>query len=148
MYRTKYAILHHSRTDTNVYIGIGSTCTCMCKSHFKPRCLKPPGLYLCTPEPGRPGCVIFIRNGVNGDVNPVAISQKVTKNLPVSFFLSHTGVQTHSFHQSSGSSVGRAPRYKSHGRTYGFESNCWQEFFILYFVVFGALLAGRLVPYK
>ena len=32
MYKTKYAILHHSRTYTNIYIGIGSTC--MYKCHF------------------------------------------------------------------------------------------------------------------
>ena len=32
MYKTKYAVLHHSGTYTNVYIGIGSTC--MYKRHF------------------------------------------------------------------------------------------------------------------
>ena len=32
MYKTKYALLHLSRTYTNVYIGMGSTC--MYKAHF------------------------------------------------------------------------------------------------------------------
>ena len=43
-------------------------------------------------------------------------------------------------------SVSRAPDFKSQGC--GFESHCGQEFFILYFVAFDALLAGRLVPCK
>ena len=43
-------------------------------------------VYLCTPEPGRPGCVISIQKFVNGDAYPVVFSQKVTKNLPVSFY--------------------------------------------------------------
>ena len=30
MYKTKYVLLHHSRTYTNVYIGIGSTCMFKC----------------------------------------------------------------------------------------------------------------------
>ena len=30
-------------------------------SYFKPRCWKPPGHYLCTPEPGRLGRVISIK---------------------------------------------------------------------------------------
>ena len=38
------------------------------------------------PEPGRLGCVISIEIGVKSDAYPVAISQKVTKNLPVSFY--------------------------------------------------------------
>ena len=46
---------------------------------IKPRCLKPPGQYLCITEPGRLGCVISIEIGVDSDVYPVAISQKVTK---------------------------------------------------------------------
>ena len=55
---------------------------------FKPKYLKPPGHYLCTHEPGRLGCVISIQKGiisiqkgVNGDAYPVAISQKVMKNI-------------------------------------------------------------------
>ena len=56
----------------------------MCQ--VKPQCLKPPGHNLCTPEPGRLGCVISKQKGVNGDASPVAISQKATKNLPVSFY--------------------------------------------------------------
>ena len=60
--------------------------TCILLSEFKTRCWEPPGRYLCIPEPGRPGCVISIEIGVKGDVYPVAISQKVTKNLPVSFY--------------------------------------------------------------
>ena len=50
--------------------------------------MKPPGHYLCTHEPGRLGCVISIQKGVisiqkgmNGDAYPVAISQKVMKNI-------------------------------------------------------------------
>ena len=55
--------------------------------HFVLCNLKPPGHCLCTTEPGRLGCVISIQKGVNGDAYPVAVlvSQKVTKNLPVSF---------------------------------------------------------------
>ena len=55
-------------------------------SIFKPRCGEQPGHYLCTPEKGRLGCPISKQKGVNGDAYPVAISQKVTKNLPVSFY--------------------------------------------------------------
>ena len=58
---------------------------------FKAWCLKPPGHYLCAPEPGRPDCVISIHIGVNGDAYPVAVSQKVTKNLPVSFYSPTSG---------------------------------------------------------
>ena len=58
---------------------------------FKARCWKPPGHYLCIPEPGRPDCVISIHIGVNGDAYPVAISPKVTKNLPVSFYSPTSG---------------------------------------------------------
>ena len=32
MYKTKYALRHHSRTYTNIYIGIGSIC--MYKGHL------------------------------------------------------------------------------------------------------------------
>ena len=69
---------------------------------FKLKCWKLPGHYLCTPEPaaaGRLGCVISIQKGVKSDVYPVAVSQKVTKNLPVSFYsptprfkLKHSGI--------------------------------------------------------
>ena len=31
---------------------------------LKARCWEPPGRYLCTPEPGRPGCIISIEKGV------------------------------------------------------------------------------------
>ena len=31
---------------------------------LKPRCWEPPGRYLCTPEPGRPGCVISMQKGM------------------------------------------------------------------------------------
>ena len=31
---------------------------------LKARCWEPPGHYLCTPEPGTPGCVISIEKGV------------------------------------------------------------------------------------
>ena len=58
---------------------------------LKARCWKPPGHYLCIPEPGRPDCVISIEIGVNGDTYPVAISPKVTKNLPVSFYSPTSG---------------------------------------------------------
>ena len=54
--------------------------------NVKARCWKPPGHYLRTPQPGRPDCVISIEIGVNGDAYPVAVRQKVTKNLPVSFY--------------------------------------------------------------
>ena len=54
--------------------------------YLKARSWKPPGHYLCAPEPGRPDCVISIEIGVNGEANPVAISPTVTKNLPVSFY--------------------------------------------------------------
>ena len=57
----------------------------------KARCLKPPGHHLCIPEPGIPDCVISIKIGVNGDTYPVAVSPKVTKNLPVSFYSPTSG---------------------------------------------------------
>ena len=57
----------------------------------KAQCWKPPGHYLCMPEPGRPDCLISIEIGVNGDAYPVAISPKVTKNLPVSFYSPTSG---------------------------------------------------------
>ena len=72
----------HLKITKNIYKDI-IQCTC---DIVKARCWKPPGRYLCTPEPGRPDCVISIEICVNGDVYPVAISQKVTKNLPVSFY--------------------------------------------------------------
>ena len=53
---------------------------------LKPQCWKPPGHYLCTPEPGRLSCIISIHKDVKSDAYPVAVSQKVTKNLPVSFY--------------------------------------------------------------
>ena len=56
--------------------------------------LKPPGHYLCTPEPGRLGCVISIQKGVNCGAYPVAFSQKVTKNLPVPFYSPTQGFKT------------------------------------------------------
>ena len=55
----------------------------------KPRCWKQPGHYLCTPEPGILGCVISTQKGVKSDAYPVAVSQKVTKNL-LFFFYSPT----------------------------------------------------------
>ena len=58
---------------------------------LKDQCWKLPGHYLCIPEPGRPDCVISIEIGVNGDAYPVAISPKVTKNLPVSFYSTTSG---------------------------------------------------------
>ena len=53
---------------------------------FKPRCWEPPAHYLCTPEPGRLDFVISIQKRVKSDAYPVAICQKVTNNLPVSFY--------------------------------------------------------------
>ena len=63
--------------------------------HLKPRCWEPPSHYLCTPEPGKLDCVISIQKGVNGDAYSVAISQKVTKNLPVSFYSPTPGFKVH-----------------------------------------------------
>ena len=86
MYKTKYSLLHHSRSYSHVYIGIGST------SMYK------------------------------GHLNSTA------------------------FIKAPGSSVGRASGFNTQG--FGFESNCEQDLFILYFVAFDALFAGRLVPYR
>ena len=61
------------------------------KTILKARCWKPPGHYQCIPEPGRPDCVISIEIGVNGEAYPVAISPKVTKNIPVSFYSPTSG---------------------------------------------------------
>ena len=60
-------------------------CEILLVSRFKPRCWEPPGHYLCTPEPGRLGCVISIQKGFKSEAYPVAVSQKVMENLPVSF---------------------------------------------------------------
>ena len=61
---------------------------CVYPLSFKPQ-WKPLSHYLCTPESGRLGCVIAIQKGVKSNAYPVSINQKVTKNLPVSFY-SHT----------------------------------------------------------
>ena len=87
MYKTKYALLHHSRTDTNAYIGIGSTC--MFKGNFD-------------------GTTI-IKTRLAQSVEHWATNPKVVGN---------------------------------------FDSNGEKELFILYFVAFDALQAGRLAPYK
>ena len=34
MYKTEYALFHHSRTYIDVYIGIGNTFTCMYKAQL------------------------------------------------------------------------------------------------------------------
>ena len=44
------------------------------------------------------------------------------------------------------SPASRAQDFRSQGC--GFESHCWQGFFILHFVAFNALLAGQPVPFK
>ena len=63
--------------------------------------MKPLGHYLCAPEPGRLGCVISIEKGVNGDAYPVAVIQKVRKNLPVSFYSPTPGFNvSHKFARS------------------------------------------------
>ena len=62
------------------------TCILRIPTVFKPRCWKPLGHYLYTPEPGRLGCVISIQKGMKSDAYTVSIYQKVTKNLPVSFY--------------------------------------------------------------
>ena len=53
---------------------------------IKARCWEPPGRCLCIHETGRLDCIISKEIGVNGDAYPIAISQKVTKNLPASFY--------------------------------------------------------------
>ena len=55
-------------------------------------CLNP-GVWNCPviPEPGILGFDTSIQKGVNSDVYPVAISQKVTKNLPVFFYSPTSG---------------------------------------------------------
>ena len=87
MSKTKYALLHHPPTYTNVYIGIGSKR--MYKVHF---------------------------NGTAVNLIPsIAIS--------------------------------RTSGFKSQGC--GLECCCGQDLFLIfYFVLFDALLAGRLGPYK
>ena len=67
----------------------------------KPWCWKPPGHYLCIPEPGRLGCIIPIEKGVKGDAYPVAISQKVMKNLPVAFYSPTPGLNFKRFQRRS-----------------------------------------------
>ena len=49
------------------FVVTGGAGTLRTAEILKPRCLKPPGHYICTPEPGRLGCVISIQNGVNCD---------------------------------------------------------------------------------
>ena len=63
----------------------------LCMFLLKAQCWKLPGHYLCISEPGRPDCLISIEIGVNGDAYPVAITPKVTKNLPVSFYSPTSG---------------------------------------------------------
>ena len=57
----------------------------------------------------------------------------------------YKGHLNESFHQSPGSSVCRSSDLTS--QVCEFESHCGQGF-VLYFVAFEELLAGRLVPYK
>ena len=58
---------------------------------LKPGVGNRPVITYATPEPGRLVCVISIEIGVNGDAYPAAVSQKVAKNLPVSFYSPTSG---------------------------------------------------------
>ena len=53
----------HNRNHSNFYAPRMSISLLTWQNKIysiKPRCLEPPGHYLCTTEPGRPGCVISI----------------------------------------------------------------------------------------
>ena len=50
-----------------------------------------PVITYATSEPGRLGCVISIEIDANGAAYPAAVSQKVAKNLPVSFYSPTSG---------------------------------------------------------
>ena len=55
---------------------------------FKPRCWEPPGHYLCTPEPGRPGCVISIEKGVK-PVNATSAEKRLGRKRSFPLYISH-----------------------------------------------------------
>ena len=79
VYRWKLDLLLsvHIQKCYQLYIKLSVHCICIIHDMFivdvsyakysdiKPRCWEPAGHYLCTPEPGRPGCVISIQNVVN-----------------------------------------------------------------------------------
>ena len=62
-----------------------------CYLQLKPGVGNRPVITYAKPEPGRLGCVISIEIGVNGVAYPVAVSQKVVKILPVSFYSPTSG---------------------------------------------------------
>ena len=61
-----------------------------------------PVITYAHPEPGRPDCIISMEIGVNGDAYPVAISQKVAKKLPVSFYSPMPGFKEQQPHPTGG----------------------------------------------
>ena len=61
------------------------------KKTLKPDVGNHPVITYATPEPGGLGCVISIEIGVIGTAYPAAVSQKVAKNLPVSFYSPTSG---------------------------------------------------------
>ena len=80
----------------------------MTAKELKPGVGNRPVITYATPEPGRLGCVISIEIGVNGAAYPAAVSQKVAKNLPVSFYSPTSGFKLYmTVHRSW--AYGRSP---------------------------------------
>ena len=69
----------------HLYTGKCATCVkrVVFKTHLKPRCWEPPGHYLCTPEAGRPGCVISIEKGV------IPAEPRVQRKHSLPLYISH-----------------------------------------------------------
>ena len=51
-------------------------------------CLEPPGHYLCTPEPGRPGCVISIQKGAK-PVDTTSQEKRLVRKWSFPLYISH-----------------------------------------------------------
>ena len=54
----------------------------------KPRCWEQPGHYLCTPEPGRSGCVNSIQIGVK-TVKATSTEKRLVRNRSFQLYIFH-----------------------------------------------------------
>ena len=59
-----------------------------CCCWVKPRCWEPPGRHLCTPQSGRPGCVISIEKGVK-PVNATSAEKILVRKRSFPLYISH-----------------------------------------------------------
>ena len=57
------------------------------RKRLKPQCWEPPGHYLCTPEPSRPGCIISIQIGVK-HVNATSAEKRLERKWSFPLYIS------------------------------------------------------------